>query len=368
MALPSNYGIEKNRNSMAGLSAYENGGPGSGNFGHAGRPGLIGGSGGRGIGASSLHIPKQQINPQSEKSGSDDFDSGIQIEGGSPEALLNLSDSPRELSTATGTGSKYSDGEIRVGYDVTAESPFTIDKKSQDALQEKWDEMDNNRKQSDELRSQRDALVESGDYRSSDGWQIRGYSSEEDVMGSNMPADKKAQWKELKNAESELSKQWHNLYDECQKISEKAQYTPRNLGAKGAVLVAGLAKGISEYLGQRSDGAGEGSFNDRTKAYVNSQSYQHKTFIDALKHPESYTDASFNSARDASAKLAKSQATYLKRVENSINEPNFMGSKEFSNVASTIKKIDRFSALEDKYNTGSSYVTFEGGIPKIHKK
>lgn len=45
MALPSNYGIEKNRNSMAGLSAYENGGPGSGNFGHAGRPGKRGGSG-----------------------------------------------------------------------------------------------------------------------------------------------------------------------------------------------------------------------------------------------------------------------------------------------------------------------------------
>lgn len=45
MALPSNYGIEKNRNSMAGLSAYKNGGPGSGNFGHAGRPGKRGGSG-----------------------------------------------------------------------------------------------------------------------------------------------------------------------------------------------------------------------------------------------------------------------------------------------------------------------------------
>lgn len=54
MALPSNYGIEKNRNSMAGLSAYENGGPGSGNFGHAGRPGKRGGSGkGSGINVHS---------------------------------------------------------------------------------------------------------------------------------------------------------------------------------------------------------------------------------------------------------------------------------------------------------------------------
>lgn len=39
------YGIDKSVNSMAGLSAYENGGPGSGNFGHAGRPGQQGGSG-----------------------------------------------------------------------------------------------------------------------------------------------------------------------------------------------------------------------------------------------------------------------------------------------------------------------------------
>ncbi len=44
MALPSRYGIDKNINSMEGLSAYENGGKGSGNFGHAGRPGEVGGS------------------------------------------------------------------------------------------------------------------------------------------------------------------------------------------------------------------------------------------------------------------------------------------------------------------------------------
>lgn len=44
MALPSIYGIEKKINSMEGLSAYENGGKGSGNFGHAGRPGKVGGS------------------------------------------------------------------------------------------------------------------------------------------------------------------------------------------------------------------------------------------------------------------------------------------------------------------------------------
>lgn len=45
MALPSRYGIDKKINSMEGLSAYENGGKGSGNFGHSGRPGQVGGSG-----------------------------------------------------------------------------------------------------------------------------------------------------------------------------------------------------------------------------------------------------------------------------------------------------------------------------------
>ena len=45
MALPSKYSISKKLNSMDGLSAYENGGSGSGNFGHSGRPGKVGGSG-----------------------------------------------------------------------------------------------------------------------------------------------------------------------------------------------------------------------------------------------------------------------------------------------------------------------------------
>lgn len=44
MAIPLRYGIDKKINSMGGLSAYENGGAGSGNFGHAGRPGEVGGS------------------------------------------------------------------------------------------------------------------------------------------------------------------------------------------------------------------------------------------------------------------------------------------------------------------------------------
>lgn len=55
MALPSSYGIEKNRNSLEGLRAYENGGKGSGNWGHAGRPGEVGGSSPAGVSAGALH-------------------------------------------------------------------------------------------------------------------------------------------------------------------------------------------------------------------------------------------------------------------------------------------------------------------------
>lgn len=60
MSLPERYGVDKKINSMEGLSAYENGGKGSGNFGHEGRPGYVGGSG-RGVGAASLHESRQRV-------------------------------------------------------------------------------------------------------------------------------------------------------------------------------------------------------------------------------------------------------------------------------------------------------------------
>ena len=53
MGMPTRYGVEKKINSMGGLSAYENGGKGSGNFGHAGRPGEVGGSSKDGFGGSA---------------------------------------------------------------------------------------------------------------------------------------------------------------------------------------------------------------------------------------------------------------------------------------------------------------------------
>lgn len=60
MSLPSKYGIDKNINSMAGLSAYENGGKGSGNFGHSGRPGEVGGSSSGGLSGISKAITSQK--------------------------------------------------------------------------------------------------------------------------------------------------------------------------------------------------------------------------------------------------------------------------------------------------------------------
>ena len=59
MALPSKYGVDKKINSMEGLSAYENGGKGSGNFGHSGRPGEGGGSGNGFGGRTTKNIDDQ---------------------------------------------------------------------------------------------------------------------------------------------------------------------------------------------------------------------------------------------------------------------------------------------------------------------
>ena len=66
MALPSRYGIDKNMNSMAGLSAYENGGKGSGNFGHAGRPGERGGSSASGSGISKAVATQKKFQDQAK--------------------------------------------------------------------------------------------------------------------------------------------------------------------------------------------------------------------------------------------------------------------------------------------------------------
>lgn len=60
--MPSRYGVDKSLNSLEGMSAYENGGKGSGNFGHSGRPGLVGGSGdGTGVAVSDNKIDQMSV-------------------------------------------------------------------------------------------------------------------------------------------------------------------------------------------------------------------------------------------------------------------------------------------------------------------
>ena len=66
--MPIKYGVDKSLNSTEGLSAYQNGGPGSGNFGHSGREGQVGGSAPRGVSATSLHASRQQTSPQTIES------------------------------------------------------------------------------------------------------------------------------------------------------------------------------------------------------------------------------------------------------------------------------------------------------------
>ena len=224
------------------------------------------------------------------------------------------------------------------------------------------------------LYKEADELVESGQYvldpdkPAEYGNLIRSYSSKEEIMRSNMPQDKKDKYASLMKEREELSKKTRANSDRKQEIAKNAEYHPNGMGAKSALLATGLAKGIGNYLGQRSDGAGEGSFNDGVRRDVNNKSWAHKNFIDALKNPESYTKEQFNSYKIASAKLASSQASYLKRVENSINQPNFMGSREFANTAKAIKNLTRSQVIYDKGQMSSypgTYISFKNGSPKI---
>ena len=60
--MPSRYGVDKSLNSLEGMSAYENGGKGSGNFGHKGRPGEVGGSGdGMGVTVAEDKVDQMQV-------------------------------------------------------------------------------------------------------------------------------------------------------------------------------------------------------------------------------------------------------------------------------------------------------------------
>ena len=409
----NSYGLLMEK--LNNLEKALNGGAGSGNFGHAGRPGERGGSG-KGTGVPHNLSEAKEMEAKAQKAFDDyaathsgaDYDQkemdrlsteldqakewrqsmqqdetykkmgesatdGDDIDlGGEPKDIVNFPDG-RGLDEATGALG-YNKGKITIGYNVDADAPFKADADSEKQYKKLTEEYQTLIDEHHKLWKQKDAIAESGEYvidpnkPAEYGNLIRSYSNYDEVMRSNMPQDKKDQYAKLTKQEKANSARSREIDAERDSISENAKYYPNGFGAKSALLISGLAKGVNNYLGQRSDGAGEGSFNDRTKWAVNQKAKAHQTFIEALHRPDLYTTQEFNSIRDASAKLASSQASYLKRVENSINDPNFMGSREFANTARAIKNMTREQAIVDntkKTKTGT-YVSFKGGLPKIN--
>ena len=359
----SKENYEKLVEKVGALEKAVNGGKGSGNFGHSGRPGYVGGSG-DGVKEGTSY----------SWSAKDESFKGNDIDlGGEPKDIVDFSEDFGSLQEATGALG-YGAGEIHISYGNKVEAPFRVDSKSESEYNKLTEENAQLMDEQTRLYKEADKLVESGEYvidpskPAEYGNLVRSYSSKEDIMRSNMPQDKKDKYASLVKEREELSEKTRANSDRKQEIAKNAEYHPNGMGVKSALIVAGLAKGIGNYLGQRSDGAGESSFNDRVEREVDSKSWAHKNFINALKSPESYTVEQFNSYKIASAKLASSQASYLKRVENSINEPNFMGSREFANTAKAIKNLTRSQVIHDNGQMllhPETYISFKNGSPEI---
>ena len=357
------------------LDKTVNGGKGSGNFGHAGRPGEIGGSSPKGYGASKAERRVSRMGEKSSKSS--DSDSGISFEGGSPESVLTIdTDSFYAMEEYTGAGSRYNNGTINLAYNNRVNAPFTIDGTSNDELQQCWDEEDKLREQEKEVAKEQNALKAADEYTyekrypwsdKASIFTVESYTSADDVMKSTMPQADKEKYAKLEEKKKALSSERAGLRDKEIGIRKNAKYYPSETGAKGSILIAGLAKGISNYMGQRSDGAGEGAFNENIQRSLNNQSKIHADFIQAMRYPKVYSDTEFNSLRDASAKLATSQGAYLKRIEKDVGKP-FMQASEMSNVAKTIKKLTRNQVIADNATSGNEYVSFITGSPVIKKK
>ena len=364
---------KKLKNSMS--DKITNGGKGSGNFGHSGRPGEIGGSAPAGYGVSKAE--RRLAGMGKEASEPSNSNTGISFEGGSPASVLTIdNDHFYRMEEYTGAGSRYDNGTINLAYDNRVNAPFTIDETSNNELQQCWDEEDKIRKQEREVTEEQKVLKSAGKYTYEEhySWSdkpsiftVQDYSSADNVMKSTMPQADKEKYAKLEEKKKALSREQVGLRDKETEIRKNAKYYPSETGAKGSILIAGLAKGISNYMGQRSDGAGEGSFNEYTERRLNGQSKIHADFIQAMRYPKAYSDTEFNSLRDASAKLATSQAAYLKRVEKDVGTP-FMQASEMSNVAKTIKKLTRDQVVADNATNGTEYVSFKTGSPVIKNK
>lgn len=151
MALPSKYGIDKNINSMEGLSAYENGGKGSGNFGHSGRPGEVGGSSSGGLSGISKAIASSKKNIDQAKIVQEDIEDriGQKVKKGEEYTALDEAASSRYKEFHGEDGTEYTydkvNGMITKTNPETGDQEVVIKQKDYKAEQEGVDVRDGHR-------------------------------------------------------------------------------------------------------------------------------------------------------------------------------------------------------------------------------
>lgn len=122
MGLPNSYNIEKKINSFAEMGAFENGGKGSGNFGHAGRPGLVGGSGD----GTGIYVAKEVAKDGGHQGGNDRYEFGVdgytqsttEMEKLFPEGSTFYDEEGNEMTVQRGENGLF--GVAKDGHKVTA--------------------------------------------------------------------------------------------------------------------------------------------------------------------------------------------------------------------------------------------------------
>ena len=349
-----------------------NGGKGSGNFGHAGRPGEIGGSAPQGYGSSKAERRLSAMNEELvEKANSDT----IQFEGGEPENLLTYGDDGRHLYEYTGVGDGVNEGKIRLGFNVQTDAPFTLDSNTQNKMDALRKEQKDGEEERQRIQGELAKMLEGKGYTYEyERWGktikdvLRpGAVDATDVVKSDMPSEEKIKYVKLAEEARKLGFRYTDLAEQMDMILETANYYPNKTGAKGSILISGLTKGIVNYLGQRSDGYGEGSYDWKVKEETNAKAKVYERFIDIMRSPKSVSESEFNKYRDASAELASSQAAYLKRVGKIVPEEEIVA-KQMKNVAKTIKNLTRDQVIADNKTNGSETVTFRTGYPIIQKR
>ena len=223
----SKENYEKLVEKVGALEKAVNGGKGSGNFGHSGRPGYVGGSG-DGVKEGTSY----------SWSAKDESFKGNDIDlGGEPKDIVDFSEDFGSLQEATGALG-YVSREIFVGYRNKVEAPFRADSESESEYNKLTEENERLMAEQHRLHDEASKLVESGQYvidpnkPAEYGNLVRSYSSKEEVMRSNMPQDKKDKYASLTKEREELSERTRANYDKKREIAKNAEYHPNGMGAK----------------------------------------------------------------------------------------------------------------------------------------